>query len=362
MTFRARVSGELTRREAMVLAAGAAAYATPMAMGGIQAQAANEFAGRTIVFTAWGGFAQDAEKQSICDPFSRKTGATVIQDGPMNNAKFLAMVQGGRPDWDVCDVTIDFVYANAEKGAFERLDMAKVNPTGIDPKFVHPYGIGAFVWSYNIGYNTKMLPEGGRPANWADVFDLKKFPGQRSFRDRVTPMLEIALLADGVDPKALYPLDVDRAFEKLDTVKSSIIWWSTNAQSQQLINDGQVSIGVIVNGRAYDVAAKGGSIGIEWAQNIQSVDYWVIPKGSRNVDAAQALIQEMTVPENQAQLADLMAYSPTNPKAFDFINENIRPWLSTKPENAAKGVQINPTYWTPKLQELTERWNAWKLS
>jgi len=241
----------------VALLTGAAVGGVPMLTGGAPALAANEFAGRSIVFAAWGGFAQDAQKQSICDPFTKKTGATVIQDGPMNNAKFLAMVQGGKPEWDVCDVTIDFVYANAEAGTFERLDMAKVNPAGVDPKFVHPYGIGAFVWSYNIGFNTKTLPEGKRPKNWADVFDLKKFPGQRSFRDRVTPMLEIALLADGVDPKALYPLDVDRAFSKLDTVKSSIVWWSTNAQSQQLINDGQVNVGVIVNGRAYDVAAKG---------------------------------------------------------------------------------------------------------
>jgi len=88
----------------------------------------------------------------------------------------------------------------------------------------------------------------------------------------------------------------------------------------------------------------------------------VIPKGSKNVDAAQVLIHEMTVPENQARLADLMAYSPTNSKAFDFVSESVRPWLSTKPENAAVGVQVDPMFWTPRLQELSERWNAWKLS
>jgi putative spermidine/putrescine transport system substrate-binding protein len=42
-------------------------------------------------------------------------------------------------------------------------------------------------------------------------------------------MLEIALLADGVAPDKLYPLDLDRAFKKLDTIKKNTIWWATNA-------------------------------------------------------------------------------------------------------------------------------------
>ena len=321
-----------------------------------------KFAGRKIVFCGWGGFAQDAQKSCICDPFSAKTGTTVVQDGPMNNAKFLAMVEGGSPVWDVADVTIDFLYSNIQNNAFEPLDFKQIQTTNIASKYVNPHGIGTFVWSYNIGYNSKNLGPNDRPKNWADVLDLKKFPGQRSFRDRVTPMLEIALMADGVAPSALYPLDVDRAFRKLDTVKASTIWWKTNAQSQQLINDGQVNVGVIVNGRAYDVASKGGNIGIEWEQNIQSVDYWVIPKGSANVDVAHGLINEMTQPENQARLAELMAYAPTNPAAFEHIKEPLRPWLSTQPENAAKGMQISPSYWTPNLAALTERWETWKLS
>lgn len=363
MTGRNESANSLTRREALTLMAGAAAYVAPLVvLAPGRSAAQSSLAGRTIVFAAWGGFAQDAQKMSICDPFAAKTGATVVQDGPMNNAKFLAMVQGGAPEWDVADVTIDFLHSNAPSGVFEALDITKVDPKGIDPKYVHPNGIGAFVWSYNLGFNTRLLAEGERPATWSDLFDLEKFPGQRSLRDRITPMMEIALLADGVDPKNLYPLDIERAFKKLDTIKEHAIWWTTNAQSQQLITDGQVSLGIIVNGRAFDAASKGGEIGIAWDRNIQSVDYWVIPKGSANVDAAQLLIHEMTLAENQARLADLMAYSPTNPGAFELIDERVRPWLSTMPENAAKGVQIDPLYWTPKLKELTERWEAWKLA
>ena len=58
------------------------------------------------------------------------------------------------------------------------------------------------------------------------MFDTKKFPGKRTFYKWSAPgVIEIALLADGVPADKLYPLDLDRAFKKLDTIKSDIVWW-----------------------------------------------------------------------------------------------------------------------------------------
>lgn len=345
-----------------VLAGGAGAIA--VAAGGLpaRAQSAPDLKGRRIVFASWGGSYQDAEKVSYCDPFAAKTGATVLQDGPMNNSKFLTMVESGQPIWDVVDVTIDFLYNSVKQNMFEKLDHSKINTNRISPQYVHAYGVGNIAWSYNIGYNTKAIKTGEHPRTWAEVFDLKKYPGQRSFRDRCAPMLEIALLADGIPQDKLYPLDIDRAFKKLDTVKRSVVWWETNSQSQQLINDGEASIGVILNGRAYDVASKGGNIAVEWNQNIQSIDYLVIPRGSKNVEVAHGLIDEMTLAENQAKLANLIAYSPTNPDAFKMIDPKIAPWLSTEPQNASQGFLMNAEYWADNLRKVTERWDAWKIA
>jgi putative spermidine/putrescine transport system substrate-binding protein len=133
-------------------------------------------------------------------------------------------------------------------------------------------------------------------------------------------------------------------------------------QSQQLFTDGEVTCGLILNGRAYDAVQKGAKINLVWNQNIQSIDYLVIPKGSRNRDVAMALIGEMTVAENQAKLANLIAYSPTNPDAFKTIDPAISPWLCTNPENASKGFLSNAEYWRDHYEELAERWVAWKLS
>jgi putative spermidine/putrescine transport system substrate-binding protein len=356
----------LSRRE--LLAAGGSAIAAGALMGPSgRALAAGEFEGHTIVFASWGGSYQDAQKASYCDPFVEKTGATVLQDGPMNNAKFRTMVEAGEPVWDVVDVTIEFLHNGVTDDLFEKLDLSKISTDRLDPKYVHDYGIACIAWSYNVGYNTNAFQTGEHPRSWADVFDVEKFPGRRTLRDRVAPMMEIALMADGVPLDQVYEVlatdeGVKRAFAKLDTVKDDTIFWETNSQSQQLFIDGEVGCGVILNGRAYDAAKQGGPVAIDWNQNIQSVDYLVIPRGSKNVEAAHGLIDEMTVAENQAKLANMIAYSPTNPDAFEMIDAEIVPWLSTSPENAAKGMLIDASFWEDRLASMAEQWEAWKLA
>ena len=326
------------------------------------ARAAVDLKGKTVVFASWGGAYQDAERVCYCDPFAAATGARVVQDGPMDIAKFRTMAEGGSPDWDVADITIDFLYAGSADNLFEPIDTAVVDTSRVAPRFMHPNGVGCIVWSYNLGYSTRLFPAGRQPRTWADLFDLKGFPGKRTLSDNVVATLEIALLADGVIPDKLYPLDVDRAFRKLDTIRRDTVFWATNSQSQQLFIDGEVGLGVILNGRAFDAAKKGAPIAISWEQNIQSVDYLVVPRGSRNRAEAMRLIDTMTLPENQAKLANLIAYAPTNPAAFGSIDKTVEPWLSTAPANVEKGFVINAAFWRDNQKTLVERWDAWKLS
>jgi putative spermidine/putrescine transport system substrate-binding protein len=345
-----------TRRT--VLAGAAAAAALPL---GARAQGATDLKGTTVVFASWGGAYQDAEKVSYCEPFAKATGATVVQDGPMNVAKFRAMASSGTPDWDVVDITGGFLEVAAKDGLLEKIDPKLVTLSRIEPRFVHEYGVGCIVWSYNLGYSTTAFLNGA-PTTWADLFDLKKFPGKRTVLDQPVASLEVALLADGVAPDKLYPLDVDRAFKKLDQIKGQTVFWTTNSQSQQLFVDREVVAGIILNGRVYDAAQKGAKIALSWEQNIQAVDYLVVPKGSKNRDAAMRLIDTMTVAENQAKVANLIAYSPTNIEAYKTIEPKLEPWLCTTPENTKKGFIMSQLYWRDHLKDLTERWTAWKLA
>ena len=348
-----------TRRTVLAGAVGAAA--TTVLPLGARAQGPMDLKGTTVVFASWGGAYQDAEKVSYCEPFEKATSAKVVQDGPMNVAKFRAMASSGTPDWDVVDITGGFLEVAAKDGLLEKIDPKLVTLSRIDPRFVHEYGVGCIVWSYNLGFSTTAFPN-GTPRTWADLFDLKKFPGKRTVLDQPVASLEVALLADGVAPDKLYPLDVDRAFKKLNEIKGQTVFWTTNSQSQQLFVDREVVAGIILNGRVYDAAQKGAKIALSWEQNIQAVDYLVVPKGSKNRAAAMRLIDTMTVAENQAKVANLIAYSPTNIEAYKTIEPKLEPWLCTTPENTRKGFVMSQLYWRDNLKELTERWTAWKLS
>src|SRR5258707_4005120 len=105
---RSSADAEFTRRAILMMAGSTAA----LSAAGLtrSALAAGKFEGRPVVFASWGGAYQDAERDAYCVPFAEKTGAKVVQDGPVNVAKFRAMVEAGDPIWDVIDVTDGMLY------------------------------------------------------------------------------------------------------------------------------------------------------------------------------------------------------------------------------------------------------------
>jgi putative spermidine/putrescine transport system substrate-binding protein len=340
-----------------LIAGGVAALA-----GARLAHAQRRFDGQRITYVSWGGAYQDGQKKAYCDPFTETTGLRIDQDGPTDYAKLRLMVSSGRVVWDLVDVGAAFMHGAEQQGLFQKLDYGIIGRSRIDPRYVTDHGVGNIVFSYNLAYNTERFPGDAHPRNWADLWDLRRFPGKRMLNATAATSLEVALLADGVAPAQLYPLDVPRALRKLDQIKDHIIWWETNSQSQQILVSGAASMGLINNGRVYDAVQKGAKLALGWEQAIQSVDYLVIPRGSRNAAAASALIDYVTRPEPQAAFANLMVFSPTNPDAFRLIRPELHDWLATNPAYADKVVLQDGAYWRDNLDAVNRRWNAWRLA
>lgn len=329
---------------------GAAAIA--LSLGATAAQA------EEMVFTSWGGTTQDAQKQAWAEPFTKETGITVLQDGPTDYGKLKAMVESGNVSWDVVDVEHDFAIKAAKDGLLEPLDFQVIDKSTIDPRFVTDHAVGSFYYSFVLAYNQDMLGEDG-PKTWADLFDLEKFPDKRTFYKWSAPgAIEIALLADGVAPDQLYPLDLDRAFKKLDTIKSEIIWWSGGAQSQQLLASGEASLGQFWNGRAFAVQETGVNVGVSWEQNLTAADMLVVPKGSRNREAAMKFLAHATSPQGQADFAKLSAYAPVNVKSKPLLDPEI---VATLPDQHAQSqINLDMQYWADHRDEIASRWYAWQ--
>jgi spermidine/putrescine-binding protein len=64
-------------------------------------------------------------------------------------------------------------------------------------------GVASVAWSTAIAYDRQAFSK-AQPAQIADLLDLKRFPGKRALPDSARYTLELALLADGVDPADVY--------------------------------------------------------------------------------------------------------------------------------------------------------------
>ncbi|WP_438282321.1 ABC transporter substrate-binding protein [Pseudomonas alabamensis] len=314
-------------------------------------------AAESVNFVSWGGTTQDAQKEAWAMPFTQQTEIKVVQDGPTDYGKLKAMVESGNVQWDVVDVEADFALRAASEGLLEPLDFTQIKRDKIDPRFVSDHGVGSFFFSFVLGYNEGKLGA-NKPADWTALFDTKTYPGKRALYKWPSPgVLELALLADGVAPKDLYPLDLDRAFKKLDTIKKDIVWWGGGAQSQQLLASGEASLGQFWNGRVYALQQDGAPVGVSWKQNLVMADFLVIPKGAKNKDAAMKFLANASSAEGQAAFANKTAYAPVNLDSVAKLDKDLAPNLPTA--YAQDQVTLDFAYWAKNGQAIAARWNEW---
>lgn len=318
---------------------------------------ASPAAAADLVFSSWGGTTQDAQKAAWADKFTAKAGVNVVQDGPTDYGKIKAMVEAGGVTWDVVDVEGDYAAQAGPKGLLEKLDFGVIDKSKLDPRFVTDYSVGSFYYSFVIGCNADAVA--ACPKTWADLFDTAKFPGKRTFYKWSAPgVIEAALLADGVPADKLYPLDLDRAFKKLDTIKADIIWWSGGAQSQQLIASAEAPFGSVWNGRMTALAKTGVKVETSWEQNITAADSLVVPKGTKNKDAAMQFIAFATSAQGQADMAAATGYAPINLDSAKLMDAET---VKTLPDQQkASQVNADMTYWAANRDAIGERWYAWQ--
>jgi putative spermidine/putrescine transport system substrate-binding protein len=320
--------------------------------------AASALAADPIVFTSWGGTTQSSQQKDWAQPFTQASGVTVLMDGPTDYGKLKAMVDSGNVNWDVVDVEGDFAYAAQKAGLVEPIDYAVVKKDELDPRFSTTHAVGSFYYSFVLGYNKSNF-KSAQPQTWADLFDTKKFPGKRTFYKWSAPgVIEIALLADGVAPDKLYPLDLDRALRKLDTIKGDIVWWSGGAQSQQLLASGEAPIGMFWNGRLHALEQTGVPVGVSWNQNLTAADMLVIPKGAKHKAEAMKFLATATSPQAQAKFAQDTGYAPINVKSAAIMPPAVAKTLPDQYKNSQ--INLDMKYWADNRDAIAKRWYAWQ--
>jgi putative spermidine/putrescine transport system substrate-binding protein len=260
------------------------------------------------------------------------------------------------------DVDADFVPRGAKQGLLEKLDYAIIDKTDLDPSFVNEYSVAAEIFSNNISYNTKSYTAANHPKTWAEFWDVKKYPGARTMQKWPMTIMEIALLADGVNPAKLYPLDIERAFRSHNKIKPSVkTWWDTGAQSIQLLTDNEVPIGELWSGRVLTAQSQNMPVALEDNQSVLSVDSWTVIKGSKQKDLAMKFIAFATSAEIDADYARAYPYGPVNLKAYPLLTPEVKAKLATTPEKRKNQVMIDVEWWDKNFDKVNERFQKWLI-
>ena len=342
------------RRTFMKGAAGAVVALGAPAIIGRPAKAAQE-----LVFVGFGGVYQEGQTKALFQPFERETGIKIVQTTGVELAKLRAQVQSKNVEWDLISLPDRLRYAATLDGLLEKIDYGRFDKADILKETVSEHCVGAITLASQITYNKQVFPDGKAPVTWADVWNTEKFPGRRGIYGAVTYTLEFALLADGVPKDKLYPLDVDRAFKSLEKFKRDAVWWTQFPQVGQMLLSKEIAVsswtrapGLIVEGQPFGISFDGAAVTFEG---------WVIPKGSKNYDAAMKFIAFALQPQRQADLTKYIAFGPTNQKALPLVDPKIVAVLASQPDNFKKGFLFSGDWWGPNLEKVTERFNEWRL-
>ena len=315
-----------------------------------------------LVVVGWGGAWEKAAKKAFGDPFEKETGIKIIWTAPIDFGKLKAMVEAKNPEWDVIGAAGMHWMVKAEyAGLLNKIDYNVVDASLVEKQYVHDYAVGGEVESVVLAYRTDKFKTA--PTGWKDFWDIEKFPGKRSMAKRAPYTMEAALLADGVSPAKLYPLDVERAFKSLDKIKPEIAtWWTSGAQSESLIRDGEVDMIAMWNGRASNVSIKQGApVAAVWNQALYYQAAWAIVKGTPRNETANKFIAFTQRAENQAIMAKEIFYGPTNMGAFKYIDDATAKELPTYSEHFKKVVAVDYEYWRTNNEPLTEKLNKWMM-
>lgn len=314
----------------------------------------------SITFASWGGAYQEAERKAFLVPAEKKLGITIAGDSHTGLAAIKTQVLSKNVYWDVVDLSVADCQRGANDGLWEKLDYSQIpNAADLPDDFKSDYWVGLITFSSVLGWNTDTV-SGDVPQTWSEFFDTERFPGDRTMRNTARESLEIALLADGVPADELYPLDVDRAYDKLAEIKPHVTtWWTSGAQSAQLIADGSVDYAALWNGRIQAAIDDGAAADYHWNQAILQVECLVVPKGTSKKTTAMKVINEALDPENQARFSTIIPYGPVNPKAFDtgILSEEVVAGLPTAPGHLEDSIILEAEFWASKEgEQALERW------
>jgi len=315
----------------------------------------------TLTFVAYGGVGQDAMIAAYQTPYTAEhPNVTFVNTSPPDVAQVKAQVDSGAVQWDVVAVAPAAAEQNCDT-LFQPLDFSGVDTKDLVEGTIGECYIGNFINATPFAYRTDAFPDPSTaPKTIEDFFDVQGFPGQRGILTNLqNGILEYPLLADGVAPEDLYPLDVDRALAKLDTIRDVTTFAPNVGALQQAVGSNQVDMFLLADSRLVPLMDEGMDITVVWDVTVTSINAFAVPKGSGNVAAAQDFLATVVQPGPVSDITEALGVSPVNLAAPLDLSENAQKLQAFGPVNTGETVVQDVGWYADNFNEVTEKLTNW---
>ncbi|MEO0751008.1 MAG: extracellular solute-binding protein [Pseudomonadota bacterium] len=336
-----------------------------------------------MTIVSWGGAYSKSQLRAYHEPYTAKTGVTIINDDSSAEAvaKLRAMNEAGNVTWDVVDVVAADAIRLCDEGLAMEIDpdvhlAAAPDGTPASEDFgdllVSPCFIPQIVYSTTFGYRTDLVGDTA-PTDVCAVFDTETYPGKRSLEKRPINNMEWALICDGVAKEDVYDVleteeGQNQALAKLDTIRDDVIWWSAGADTPQLLADGEVVMGSTYNGRLFSVIEEQNQpVAMLWDAQVFDLDGWIIPTGLSEERTQQSLDYIMFATDTQrlADQAKYISYGPARASSAPLVGQHadlgidMAQHMPTDPENAKNTFLYNYEFWADYRDDIDAKFQAW---
>ena len=307
-----------------------------------------------LVVSIWGGSWRDMVDKIIGTKFTAETGVPVeyITGGTIDRLNKEKLAKGN-PESDVTFTTSHVGWLYANDGLYEELDLGKVpNAKNLIPQArISPYHIGTWAYVYTIGYRPDLL-KGVSFESWQDLWKPESKLAAPDFDP--SHLIVVAAILSGGDAAHW-----EKGQAKLKELKASFKAFYTNdANSQQLIANGETPVQVILSMNAHYMVGEGVPVELVIPKEgaVLGIDTVAVMKGSKKRDLAYKFINVALDPQVQAQVASFKEGSPM------VTDAKIDPAVAKLP-----GVFTTPDQWSKqaiiidhKLRaEKTAEWRKW---
>lgn len=329
----------------------------------ICAAALPALAEESVSYASYGGAYQEGVRKAILDHLPADHQMKVVDyvlSGGIRDIR--TKVKANAVDIDVAELYGGLCDIAAKEGLIVPLDYSKIpNAAGIPEHLRKEHSIGFTAYSTVLAYNTDVYGA-NPPKNWADFFDVEKFPGTRAVGGTYpSTNMEIGLLADGVEKDKIYPLDMERSLKRWAAFKPNVtVRWSSGAQATQLATAREVDMLTIWAARIEAAIKEGAPYAYTLTDAVMDVECLVVPKNSPNPEGAMRLINHLLDPKYQANLPDYIPYGPMNQDAFKLglISPEKAQKVVTSTENIAKQLILDSTFWAAHEAEAQTKWDS----